>query len=128
MDFITAVKVCLGQKYVAFRGRASRSEYWYFVLFNLLINLVAGVIDIAISSQNGFSPAGLIVAIALLLPGLGVLVRRLHDIDRSGWWLLISLIPLLGTILLLVWLCRRGTQGDNRFGSDPLVQSLYAKA
>jgi uncharacterized membrane protein YhaH (DUF805 family) len=120
MDFGTAIKVCFS-KYATFQGRAARSEYWYFTLFNFIINLIAGVI--AGASLGALSVLPMVIMIALFLPGLAVAVRRLHDLDKSGWWFLIILIPILGGLLLLFWACQRGTQGDNRFGGDPLASA-----
>lgn len=117
MDFITAVKTCLG-KYATFQGRACRSEYWYFTLFNFILGMIANVI--AAASLGVLAVLPVILMIGLLLPGVAVLVRRLHDTDRSGWWWLILLVPLVGVILLIVWFCKQGTVGANRFGEDPL--------
>lgn len=117
MDFVTAVKTCLS-KYATFQGRASRSEYWYFTLFTFLLSLIAGIIDEAIGSQFGVMSA--ILTIAIMVPGIAVAARRLHDTDRSGWWQLLFIVPVLGIILLIVWFCTKGTPGPNRFGEDPL--------
>ncbi|MBV8840515.1 MAG: DUF805 domain-containing protein [Alphaproteobacteria bacterium] len=103
--------------YVGFSGRAPRSEFWYWVLFVVILTIVAGIIDNAII---GMPIVGTIVSLGLLLPGIAVSVRRLHDIDRTGWWILISLVPLVGAILLLIWYCSKGTPGPNTYGSDPL--------
>ena len=100
------------QKYATFEGRACRSEYWFFALFHFLVALIAVFAGIVVF---------VLVALAFLLPSLSVLVRRLHDVDRSGWWYWIVLIPIVGAILILVWFCTEGTQGDNRFGPDPLA-------
>ena len=121
MGFGEAVKSVF-QNYITFTGRAPRSEYWFWVLFVLIVGLVAGILDAMLfpwSSAAG-GPVSLIVTFGFLLPNISVGVRRLHDIDRSGWWLLICLIPLVGIIVLLVWMCTRGTLGPNRFGPDPL--------
>ena len=119
MDFVPAVKSCLS-KYATFRGRACRSEYWYFVLFMALVNIVAGILDASIAGSGAnLSPISAIVFVALFLPGLAVAVRRLHDKDRTGWWYFILLLPLIGAIVLVVWFCGKGTTGSNRFGSDP---------
>jgi len=110
------------QNYVGFEGRAARSEYWYWVLFIVLLSIVAFLIDMTVFGFNttGVNPISSIVSLATLLPNVAVSVRRLHDIDRSGWWVLLVLIPLIGGIVLLVWACMRGTVGMNRFGSDPI--------
>ncbi len=115
--FILALK-----KYATFSGRARRKEYWFFVLFYVLISIVATVIDSMTGSFDptmGMGMLGLLVALALLIPSLAVAVRRLHDTDRSGWWVLLCLIPLIGGIWLLVLLCLDSTPGDNRFGPNP---------
>lgn len=115
MDFATAIKTCFS-KYVTFSGRASRSEYWYFALFTVILMVIASVIDTAI----GLEVFGLIVALALLLPTFAVAARRLHDRDKSAWWLLLYLLPLIGPVIMLVWFCSKGTDGPNQFGADPL--------
>jgi uncharacterized membrane protein YhaH (DUF805 family) len=120
MDFMTAVRTTLS-KYVDFSGRARRSEYWYFVLFNVLVSIVALVIDMAIGQQI----VGFIASLALFLPGLAVSIRRLHDIDRSGWWILISLVPIIGFILLIVWYCS-DSKPDNQYGPNPKGAGGYA--
>jgi uncharacterized membrane protein YhaH (DUF805 family) len=102
--------------YVNFSGRSSRSEYWFWVLFVLIADVVAIAIDAAIGMQIVSSLFGL----AVLLPGLAVTVRRLHDLDRTGWWIFLGLIPLVGAIILIIWFCSKGTDGQNRFGADPL--------
>ena len=119
MDFWSAVKSVFG-KYATFQGRACRSEYWYFYLFDIIVLLIAAIIDLAIFGSD-VSVVGSIWALATLIPIIAVGVRRLHDIDRTGWWLLLSLIPLIGWIILLVWFCTRGTAGSNRFGNNPLA-------
>jgi uncharacterized membrane protein YhaH (DUF805 family) len=121
MSFQDAVRTCLQQKYVDFSGRARRSEYWFFVLFYVIVRFVANIID-AIIGTRGFAVnqglLGTLVALALLLPGLGVGVRRLHDTGRSGWWLLIGLIPLVGAIVLIVFFVQ-DSQPDNQYGPNP---------
>ncbi|MFY9892881.1 MAG: DUF805 domain-containing protein [Xanthobacteraceae bacterium] len=103
--------------YVNFSDRAIRSEYWYWVLFVCLAEVVTSIIDYAI----GFQVTTGLFGLAVILPGLAVSVRRLHDLDRTGWWLLLGFIPLIGSIILIVWFCTRGTPGPNRFGPDPLA-------
>lgn len=104
------------RNYVNFNGRAARSEYWYWTLFVFIVTVIAHLIDLGI----GFRVLQFLAALALLLPGVAVGVRRLHDRDKSGWWLLLALIPLIGAIILIVWFVMRGTFGPNRFGPDPL--------
>jgi uncharacterized membrane protein YhaH (DUF805 family) len=116
MGFVDAIKSGFG-KYVTFSGRAARSEFWYWALFSILANLVAGILD---GILGGIGLIGLIVSLALLLPGIAVSVRRLHDLDRTGWWLLIAFTG-VGIILLLVWDCMKGTTGPNSHGADPLA-------
>lgn len=111
------------RKYLVLRGRARRKELWMFILVNLLISVALSLID-ALLGLRIFRDEGLLTTLysaAVLLPSIAVGVRRLHDLDRSGWWLLLSLIPLLGSLLLLIYFCFRGTPGSNRFGSDPLA-------
>jgi uncharacterized membrane protein YhaH (DUF805 family) len=111
------------RKYAVFSGRASRSEYWYFVLFQVVLYIVLMVVDLfALRASTGVLST--LASLILFLPGLAVLVRRLHDTDRRGWWLLISVIPLVGSIMLLVFLCERGTSGVNRFGIGPASAAI----
>jgi uncharacterized membrane protein YhaH (DUF805 family) len=112
MDFATAVKTVLMQKYANFSGRAIRSEYWWWVLFAIIASIVLGVVDYILGVQL----LGSIFSLATLIPGIAVGVRRLHDLDKSGWWLLIAFIPLIGFILLIYWFAQPGTPGPNRFG------------
>jgi uncharacterized membrane protein YhaH (DUF805 family) len=118
MNMIEAVKVVFS-KYVTFSGRARRAEYWWFVLFSFIVSLVLTVIDFGVlGSEVGL--LGNIWSLAVLLPSLAVAARRLHDTDRSAWWLLIFLLPLIGFIVLIVFFAQKGTEGGNRFGQDPL--------
>lgn len=110
------------KKYAVFSGRARRKEYWMFFLFNIIFAVAAMILD----SLLGFRMRGqyfgviyLIYMLAMFLPSLAVTVRRLHDTNRSGGWIFISLIPLIGGIWLLVLVCTEGTIGENRFGNDP---------
>jgi uncharacterized membrane protein YhaH (DUF805 family) len=102
--------------YVNFSGRASRSEFWWWVLFAILASIVANIID-AIIGAPIFS---LLVSLGLLLPGLAVSVRRLHDTNRSGWWILIGLIPIIGFIVLLIFYLEQGNPGPNEHGPPPV--------
>lgn len=109
------------RNYVTFSGRAARSEYWYWVLFTLLLAIATGILDRAVfpDSESGAGPINTVASIIILLPSLAVGVRRLHDIDRSGWWYLI-VFTIIGIVLLIYWACQPGTPGTNRFGPDPL--------
>ena len=111
------------QKYAVFSGRSRRKEYWYFVLFNILISIVLAVIDRAIGS-SGHGILGGIYSLAVLIPGLAVTVRRLHDTDRSGWWLLLGLIPVIGAIVLFVFVLGDSTPGANQYGANPKETTL----
>ena len=109
-------------KYAVFSGRSRRMEYWYFVLFNIIVSIVLGVIDGLLGTSGSYAGAGLlsgIYGLAVLIPSLAVTVRRLHDTDRTGWWILIALVPLIGVIVLLVFALLEGTPGDNQYGPNP---------
>lgn len=125
MDFVTAIKTCWA-KYATFGGRALRSEYWYFVLFLLIGALVTLMLDMALFPAVEWSPLNSIFSLVTLLPSIAVAARRLHDIDKSGWWQLIVLIPLVGLIIFIIWMCKRGTPGPNRFGEAPFVPGMAA--
>lgn len=115
MDFMTAVKHVLTNNFANFQGRARRSEYWWFYLFTIICNVVASIIDGAI----GMPIVSIVVMLALIIPGLAVTIRRMHDTGRSGWWIFIILIPLVGIILYIYWFVQRGTVGANAWGPDP---------
>lgn len=121
MTFPEAVRRCFAL-YATFSGRARRSEFWFFWLFNLLAHGVAGILDAALFGTA--TPLNAIVSLLLLVPNLAVSVRRLHDVGRSGWWLLILLVPLVGIVVLLIWYVSQGEHGANRFGPDPRGGSL----
>ncbi len=116
MSFTEAIRSVLTQ-YVGFSGRARRSEYWYWVLFYIVIGVIASLLDRAVigSTSSWFS---YIVGLALFLPGLAVAVRRLHDTTRSGWWILLGLIPVVGAIILIVFYVQ-DSHGDNQYGPSP---------
>ncbi|KML54671.1 membrane protein [Burkholderia cepacia] len=123
MNFSEAVRSVLNQ-YAKFEGRARRAEYWYFALLSGILSVVGQVIG-AVGRDAGVITLLLLgviflVSLALIIPGIAVSVRRLHDTGRSGWFLLLGFIPIVGGILLLVWMCSRGTEGPNRFGADPV--------
>ena len=121
MGFQEAVITVLS-KYATFSGRARRSEYWYFVLFNMLIAGVFAVLESAVG--GGFlgrvvTTLSSLASLALLVPGLAVVWRRLHDVGKSGAWYCIILVPVVGVILLLIWLCRDSQPGENSYGPNP---------
>jgi uncharacterized membrane protein YhaH (DUF805 family) len=104
------------KKYAEFNGRARRTEYWMFVLFNLLAYVVLGIVERIIHVQMILTT---IYSLAVLVPALAVSVRRLHDTNRSGWWLLVALIPLVGAIVLLVFGVQEGQASQNQYGPNP---------
>jgi uncharacterized membrane protein YhaH (DUF805 family) len=114
MGMPEAVRTVL-TKYADFTGRARRSEFWWFYLFNVVVSVVAGLVDQAL----GFPILQIVVGLGLLIPGLAVGARRLHDTGRSGWWQLIALVPLVGIILLIVWWATDGDRGPNSHGAPP---------
>lgn len=105
------------KKYAVFSGRARRAEYWYFFLFNIIISVALIIITAVIGDV--FSILGLLYSLALLIPGLAVSVRRLHDVGKSGWMVLIGLIPLIGAIWLLVLMATDSNPGVNKYGPNP---------
>ena len=116
MDFVTAVKTCF-EKYFTFSGRARRSEYWWFILFTLVIGFIVGFIE-------GLAKTGSILTIALnlalIIPSLALACRRLHDIGKSGWWQLIVIIPIIGWIIVIYWYTRPSHEGENQYGENPI--------
>ena len=119
-SFMEAVKTCFS-KYADFSGRARRREYWYFTLFNIIVMMVLGALGsmLNLSSDDGRNILQSIYALVILLPGLSVFWRRMHDIDRTGLWVLLNLVPLVGQIVLLVFECSDSHPGENRFGMSP---------
>lgn len=110
------------RKYAVFRGRARRSEFWYFVLFNVIVSIVLSIIDAIIGLRIGDANVGILSSIyglAVLIPTIAVWVRRLHDTGRSGWWYLLILIPLIGIIVLIVFAVQDSQPGDNQYGPNP---------
>jgi uncharacterized membrane protein YhaH (DUF805 family) len=110
------------RKYATFSGRATRSEYWYFFLFFLLLFIGASMIDGVVGTLGKYGNTGVVGAICILvflLPSLAVAARRLHDIGKSGWWQLINIIPIIGPIVLIFWLAKDSEPGANVFGTNP---------
>jgi uncharacterized membrane protein YhaH (DUF805 family) len=153
MGFSEAIRTCFSK---SFSGRASRAEYWFFVLFSVIATLAGSLIDYA----AGGGIIASLIELVLFLPGLAVFVRRPHDIDRAGWWVLLLFVPVIGGpmilglyavglpvgsgfwplihwivlgwlvfwVVLLVWACMRGTLGANGYGPDPLTGEARARA
>ncbi len=110
------------RKYAVFSGRARRSEYWYFVLFNVLISMVLSFVDLTIGTATSTGSIGLLgglYSLAVFIPSLAVAVRRLHDTGKSGWWVLFGLIPVLGWIVLIIFMFIDSQPGDNQYGPNP---------
>lgn len=105
----------LTKKYAQFSGRARRSEFWFFVLFNFIASMVLGFIDGFI----GYQILSGIYSLAVLVPSIAVWVRRLHDTGKSGWWLLLALVPIVGVIVLLVFAVMDSVAGENQYGANP---------
>jgi len=122
------------KQYADFNGRARRTEFWMFTLFSAIASIVLALIDTLIGTASvygsgsayTFSPGLLqgLYALAVLIPSLAVTVRRLHDTDRTGWWVLIGLVPFVGGIVLLVFMCLEGTRGPNQYGMDPKQDAM----
>jgi len=110
---INAFKLVVFDRFAQFTGRAGRAEYWWFFLANFLLSIGLTILG---QAADVFSILNFLVGIALLIPSLAVAVRRLHDTSRSGWWILIALIPLIGVIVLIVFLASEGTPGSNEYG------------
>ena len=120
MNFFEAIKICF-VKYATFSGRASRSEFWYFSLINLILSIpiyIYGNSDDP--TEKNLYIISIICVIILFLPGIAVQIRRMHDINKSGWFILLNFVPLFGLIIVLVMLTEKGTLGKNRFGKYPL--------
>lgn len=113
MDFGRAISTCF-KKYIDFNGRAQRAEFWWFALFVFIVNIVAR------ATVGDAGAIGGLIILGMFIPFVAVAARRYHDVGRSGWWALTFLLPLVGVILALIWLTKRGTIGPNQYGDDPL--------
>lgn len=118
MTFSEALKTSLVDKYATFSGRATRSEYWYVVLFGYLLALLIVLLGMMVDSPELIIGLSSVLSLILLVPGLAVCIRRLHDTGRSGWWYLLVLIPYIGAIALLVIFCLKSDE-DNKYGTKP---------
>ena len=110
------------KKYATFNGRSNRKEYWYFFLFNFIFAFILGLIDGVTGNINpsfGLGLLGGLYSLAVLIPGIAVGIRRLHDTDRSGWWILIILIPLVGALVYLYFMVSKGDNESNKYGDNP---------
>ncbi len=115
------------KQYADFSGRARRSEYWYFALFNMIFVICAIILDnvLGIALEGiGYGPIYLLYVLAMFIPGLAVVVRRLHDVGKSGWMYFIVLIPIIGPIWLIVLLFTESQQGENKWGPNPKDTSV----
>lgn len=126
MSFQTAVRTVLLEKYATFSGRARRSEFWWFFLFNIIVSAILNIIDRAIfgtSMTTGVTNSvfGGLYSLAVLLPFIAVGARRLHDTGRSAWWLLIAFIPLIGGLILIYWYIQPSQDGSNEYGPNPIA-------
>ena len=104
------------KKYAQFSGRSHRKEYWMFFLFNIIIAIILGIIE-GILGITGILSS--LYCLAVLVPGIAVTIRRLHDIDRSGWWILVGLIPVIGGLVLLIFMVQDSKPGANEYGPNP---------
>ena len=122
MSFQDAIRTCLQRIYADFNGRARRSEYWFFILFTAIVSAVGGVLDAILGIRSGVyggtGPIQGVLQLALLVPTLAAGARRLHDTGRSGWWLLIGLIPIVGWIILVVFFVQ-DSHPANQHGPNP---------
>ena len=121
MSFSEAVKTCFS-KYCCFEGRARRAEYWWWFLFESIVIFVVSFIAGLFLSEDAQQTVTSILSLALLLPSVGVAVRRLHDLGKKGTYYLLVLIPVVGAIILFVWFAKVGQAGENQFGPDPLAE------
>lgn len=111
------------KRYADFQGRSRRKEYWMFILLIVVVAVVLSIVEgiLGLSGMVGgvYGPITTLFLLAIIIPSLAVQVRRFHDQDKSGWFVLIGLIPLIGGLIVLVFMCLEGTPGPNRFGDDP---------
>lgn len=115
LTFGEAVKLALTTNYCNFNGRSSRSEFWWYALFTFILGAIIGFVF----SGTIYTIVSGIINLGLLLPGLGLAVRRMHDIDKSGWWVLINLIPLVGSIIFIIWAVKDSQPIPNQYGPVP---------
>ena len=116
MDFMTAVNTCFLERYADFNGRSGRAEYWWFFLFNFVIAVVLNVLG---AVAGIFAILAGLVSLALLIPSIAVAIRRMHDIGKSGWWVLIGLVPIIGFLVLIYFFVQEGEAKTNDWGPEP---------
>ena len=120
------VKIALFEiikKYAKFEGRANRPQYWYFVLTEFLAFFILELLCVIPFVNIIAFLALLVLGLGLIVPGIAVSVRRLHDTNKSGWWLLLCFVPFVGSIVILVFMCLEGTKGANKYGDEPVVEN-----
>lgn len=117
LTFQEAIRKVFVANYCNFIGRASRSEFWWFQLFCFVVNFIVSILTF--NTELGVSILGSVVSLIFILPNLGLIWRRLHDIGKGGGWFFICLIPVIGIIVLIVWFCQESEKGANRFGPEP---------
>ncbi len=111
------------KKYAKFEGRANRPQYWYFVLTLFLAFFILEILCVIPFVNIIAFLALLVLSLGLIVPGIAVTVRRLHDTNKSGWWLLLCFVPFVGSIVILVFMCLEGTKGANKYGDEPVVEN-----
>jgi uncharacterized membrane protein YhaH (DUF805 family) len=116
MQLIESWKLVVLERYAKFDGRAGRAEFWWFVLANFLVMVVLNILG---NVSSLFNIVYFVYAVGVLIPSIAVAIRRLHDTDKSGWWLLIGFVPIVGFIVLIVFYATAGTPGPNKYGAGP---------
>lgn len=120
---------CITKKYIDFSGRARRSELWYFALFVFVISIIISIIEKILNidyPKGDGGPISSLFSLAILLPSLAVSVRRLHDIGKNGWWILLGLLVPVGTIILIIWSCADSQYGENEYGPNPKNRNRFS--
>jgi uncharacterized membrane protein YhaH (DUF805 family) len=109
------------KNYVNFQGRSRRQAYWMFVLFNIIAAVIAGIIDnvLGLAGAEGYGPISAIYGLAVFIPGLALAIRRLHDTGRTGWWMLLGFLPVIGIIILIIFFVQDSQPGSNPYGPNP---------
>jgi len=124
MDFQSAVRSGFSRCF-DFKTRSSRSEYWFWVLFTFIASIILSFIDIIALGAGDFGTLSSLFSLVTIIPSLAVGVRRLHDIDKTGWFILLGFIPIIGWLILIYWFCIAGDEEDNAYGANPLKLSSF---